>query len=150
MVRYAAMTMVLVCGFGLAIPGALAGRGGSHGRGPSGRFHGTITRVAGNTVAIAVEKDADGAGEQEKVVTFWTDKETQITGDGKPGTIADLHAGQDVMLKARDGKANSIEVSIKPTSRPTTRASRAARAGGAGSEGRPTTRPGRGGPEPKD
>ena len=86
---------------------AARGRRPRQARGPTGTFHGVIAAVAGNTVRLNVGKQTD------KIVIFWTDEHTSITGGGKKGTIADLQAGQTVTVKANNGKARSIEVEVK-------------------------------------
>ena len=82
-------------------------RGPRRARGPTGTFRGEIAAVAGNTVRVNVGKQT------EKIVIFWTDQQTAITGGGKRGTIADLQAGQRVTVKASDGRARSIEVEVE-------------------------------------
>lgn len=89
-----------------AVAPAQAARG-RRGRGPTGTFHGTINAIASNTVRVNVGK------EQEKIVIFWTDNGTSITGGGKVGTINDLEPGQIVTVKAVNGYARSIEVQVK-------------------------------------
>ena len=96
-----------------ATQGGQRGRGHAHAaRGPSGTFHGTITRAVSNTIQINVGK------ESEKVLSFWMDEKTSITGGGKTGTMDDLQAGQTVTVKSSNGRATSVEVEVKPTTKP--------------------------------
>lgn len=66
-----------------------------------------VDAVSGNTVRVNV------GNEEEKIVVFWTDDKTSVSGDEKQGTLADLEAGQKVTVKARNGHADSIDVDVK-------------------------------------
>ena len=108
MSRRALFTLLMAAMLLVAATSAVeAARRGRRAKGPTGTFHGTITRLAGNTVQVNVGKKT------EKNVTFWTSEKTSVRGGDKEGTTADLEVGQTVTVKASDGRAISIEVEVK-------------------------------------
>ena len=82
-------------------------------KGASGTFQGVITKVSGNTIHVD-----SGTKDKPKVTSFIVDKNATVSGGGKQGTIADLFPGLSVTVKAKNGHAESIEVTVKKDDKP--------------------------------
>lgn len=66
---------------------------------------GQVVKVDGTNLVINSGKKG-----QEKEVTVATDAKTVVTIEGKEGKLADLHAGQRVVVSPDTGTAEKIEV----------------------------------------
>jgi hypothetical protein len=69
-------------------------------------LRGEVVKVEGNKVTLKV-KDKD-AGTKEIVIA--TDDKTQVMIEGNPGKVADLKAGQKVVVTPAEGTATKIAV----------------------------------------
>lgn len=72
-------------------------------------LHGTVSSVDGTTVTVTVTNKKSGKTMDKKVNT---DDKTKVTVDGKDGKVADLKAGQTVVITPGEGKdapASQIE-----------------------------------------
>jgi hypothetical protein len=68
-------------------------------------LRGKVVKVDGTNLVINAGKKGE-----EKEVTVATDAKTVVTIEGKEGKLADLHAGQRVMVTPDTGTAEKIEV----------------------------------------
>jgi hypothetical protein len=76
-------------------------------------IRGEVVKVDGNKVTIKVK---------DKEVVVATDDKTQVTIEGNPGKVADLKAGQKVVVTPAEGTATKISVpkakAAKPDKKP--------------------------------
>jgi len=102
--RYAALLVVLGVAAGL-----LAGQ-------VMGADEAKPTTLAGTVVKVEEAKVTVKAGEQEVVVV--TDDKTVVTVDGKEANVADLKAGQEVVVTPAEGTATKIEATTPKVEAP--------------------------------
>jgi hypothetical protein len=112
--RYAALMVVL----GVAV-GLLAGQV----FGVAAEAPAKLPTLAGIVVKVEEAKVTVKAGEQEVVVV--TDAKTAVTVDGKEAKVADLKAGQTVVVTSVEGTATKIEATTPKVEAPKAEAPKA-------------------------